>query len=59
MTKYHVIFTKKTIMKVTNIKNNCIIRIKIMNKIQHIKIRKSHVCVAIYLFKDAKSKIIE
>ena len=59
ITKYHILFMKKTMMKIANIKNNCIIEIKIMNEIQCIKIQKSHICVAIYLFKNTKSKIIK
>ena len=46
-------------MKAISIKNNCIGKIKIMNKIQCIKIHKNHICVAIYLSKNAKSKILE
>ena len=38
MKKYYILFMKKTIMKVTSVKNNCIVRIKIMNEIQCIKI---------------------
>ena len=59
MTKYHVLFKKKTMMKVTSVKNNCIIRIKIMNEIQCIKIYKSYICIAIYLFRNAKNEIIK
>ena len=43
--KYHILFMKKTMIKITNIKNNCIIKIKIMNKIQYIKIYKSYVAL--------------
>ena len=50
---------KKTIMKATNIKNNCIIKTRIMNKTQYIKIHKNHVCVVMYLFKNTKNKIIK
>ena len=46
-------------MKTTNIKNNCIVKIKIMNNIQCIKIHRNHACVIIYLFKNTKSKIIK
>ena len=43
MTKYYILFTKKAVMKTTNIKNNCIAKIKTTKKIQHTKIHKSHV----------------
>ena len=33
VTKYHVLFTKRAMMKATRIKHDCIVRIKIMNKI--------------------------
>ena len=40
---------KRTIMKVTCVKNNCIIKIKIMNEIQHIKTQKNYV-VLLFIF---------
>ena len=38
-------FMKKPIMKTTNIKNNCIAKIKIINEIQHIKTHWKHVAL--------------
>ena len=49
MTKYHILFTKLVKMKATSIKNNCIVKIKIINKIQCIKIHKSYVAL-LYIF---------
>ena len=46
-------------MKVTNVKNHYIIKIKIMNEIQHIKIYKSYVAFVIYLFKNAQNEMIK
>ena len=39
---------KKIKIKTTKIKNNCIAKMKVMNKIQCIKIYKNYVCVVIY-----------
>ena len=55
MTKYHVLFTKKLKMKVTRIKNNCIVRIKFMNKIQHIVTQRNHI-VFLYIFELISSQ---
>ena len=41
MTKYYILFLENK-MKTTNIKYNSIIKIKIMNEIQHIKIYKKY-----------------
>ena len=49
MTKYHVLFTKGAMVKATSIKNNCVVKIKIINKIQRTKIHKNHACVVIYI----------
>ena len=49
MMKYHILFTKEAMMKTTNVKNNCIVKIKIMNKIQCIKIHKSYVAL-LYMY---------
>ena len=43
--KYHILSTKNNKMKTTSSKNNCIVKIKIMNKIHHIKIHKNHVAL--------------
>ena len=49
MTKYHIFFMKRAIMKATNVKNNCIVKIKIVNKIQCIKIHWNYV-VLVFMF---------
>ena len=46
-------------MKATNVKSNYIVKIKIMNEIQCIKIYENYICVVIYLFVNTKSKIIK
>ena len=42
--KYYIFFIKKTIMKTINVKSNCTVKIKIMNKIQCIKIHENYNC---------------
>ena len=60
VTKYHILFTKKTIMKIINIKNNCIVRIKIKNNIQNTKIHWSYVTLLFIFIKHAwNNKIIK
>ena len=59
MTEYHILFMKKSILKITNAKNNCIAKTKIINEVQCIKIDNNYVCVAIYLFKNAKNRILK
>ena len=45
MTKYHILFTKKTKIKATKTKSSCIARTKSINKIQHNKFHKNHVAL--------------
>ena len=59
MTKYHVLFTKGAMVKATSTRNSCIARTKTMNEIQRTKTHKSHVCVAVYLSKNAKSRKVK
>ena len=47
--KYHILFTKKTTLKATSIKNSCIAKTKTMNKIQCTKTQKNYV-VLLYIF---------
>ena len=57
--KYYILFTEKTTTKVTNVKNNYIIKIKIINKIQHTKIYKNYVALLyIYLFSFDASNVL-
>ena len=45
MMKYHILFIKGTKIKATRIKNNCIAKIKSINKIQCIKIHRNYVAL--------------
>ena len=58
MTKYHIQFTKKTIMKTTNAKNNCITKIKIINQIQHTKTHWNHVALLFIFIKYTQNNKI-
>ena len=46
--KYYILFTKKKQKESSSIKNNCIAKTRIMNKIQWIKIHKNYNVVFLY-----------
>ena len=58
MMKYHILFTKKTMMKTTSVKNNYIVRIKIVNKIQCIKIHWNHIVLLFIFIKHTQNNWI-
>ena len=51
--KYHILFMKKVMMKVTSAKDNCIVKIKIMNEIQRIIIHWNYVVLVFIIIKYA------
>ena len=47
--KYNILFMKKTMVKATSVKNNYIVKIKIINKIQCIMIHWNYVA-SLFIF---------